>query len=201
MKLKEILKIENPSYPLKDFERISEILLNNSLLRVGDKSFRICAIEFYFKRDNHVDDSVHAHKRQLTCGEWYFHGSGLDITFGDETEYGGILIQAIQLMNGSNDKPLIAGPLKSVTALFEAFGSALNHQLNFGLEEFKHKHEKIISAPRVGLNEEKVGDHFSKGYRFIIFPKEGHSRKGDIIKYLVDSKLMTESAAKKEIYK
>ncbi|PTB96016.1 hypothetical protein C9994_09180 [Marivirga lumbricoides] len=199
MNLKENLYIENPVNPLKDFERISEVLLNSSVLKVGSKSFRICAIEFYYKQADHMDNAAHAHKRQLTCGAWYFHGSGLDITFGDETEYGGILIQAIQ--NVEEPRIFTAGPLKCVTALFEAFGSASNHRLTFGLEEYRHEHEKIIAAPRVGLNEVTVGDHFSKGYRFIIMPKEPHIRKGDIVKYLVDSKLMTEEQAKKEIYK
>lgn len=199
MNLIEKFQIENSGNPLPDFERISEVLLNNSILKVGRKSFRICAIEFYYKQADHMDNAAHSHKGQLTCGEWYFHGSGLDITFGDETEYGGILIQAIQSME--EPKIFTGGPLKCITVLFEAFGSASNHQLIFGLEEYRHEHEKIIAAPRVGLNEVTVGDHFSKGYRFIIMPKEGHARKGDIIKYLVDSKLMTEEQAKKEIYK
>lgn len=100
MNFKESLQIKNPANPLEDFERIADLLLNQYVLKVGEKSYRICSIEFYYKQAQHLDKAAHAHQRQLSCGEWYFHGSGLDITFGNESEFGGILIQSIKELEG-----------------------------------------------------------------------------------------------------
>ncbi|MFT7036945.1 MAG: 3-methyladenine DNA glycosylase Mpg [Cyclobacteriaceae bacterium] len=197
--LHEILKVTHPNNPIADFERIADHILNKCILRVGNKSYRICSIEFYYQQEKHLDKAAHAHQRQLSCGEWYFHGSGLDITFGNETEYGGILIQAIKEI----EEPFrfIAGPLKTVTTIFENFGAVSNRQISFGLDLFEHSEEEIISAPRVGLNQETVGESFDKGYRFLIFPKEAHARKIDIINHLVNSNKMTKNEAEARIYK
>ncbi|MGJ3236296.1 hypothetical protein [Marivirga sp.] len=199
MNIIENLYIENPENPLVDFERIANLFLNQSILRVNEKTYRICSVEFYYQNEMNNDKAAHKHKRQLTIGEWYFHGSGLDITFGKENEYGGILIQAIQQLHLPNQ--FIAGPLNVITHIFENFGSINLSNLYFGLEFYKHHKEEIISAPRVGLNIKTVGADFSKGYRFLILPKEAHARKIDVISHLVNSGQMSEKEAKDIIYK
>lgn len=76
------------------FRQIAEELMNNFILCSGVRIFRICEIEFYYKDIDHNDNYTHGHKQQKTSGQWYQHGSGLDIICGNEKSYGGILIRA-----------------------------------------------------------------------------------------------------------
>lgn len=135
----------------------------------------------------------------MTTGEWYFHGSGLDITFGSDNEYGGILIQAIREIEPSQH--FISGPLNVVTTIFENLGSIDVNSTKFWIGPYNRQPEKIISASRVGLNAKTVGVDFSKGFRFLIFPKEAHARKIDIINHLVSTSQMSLEEAKSKIYK
>lgn len=199
MNMLKHLQISNPESPLGDFKRIADILLNRSILRINDKTYRICSIEFYYQNNHHQDKAAHQHKRQLSTGEWYFHGSGLDITFGNQNEYGGILIQVLKEMEEPEE--FIIGPLNVVTKLFENFGQVDKRENIFGLEEFNHNKEDIISAPRVGLNKITVGEDFSRGYRFLIFPREAHKNKKEIINHIVSTTKMTEKEAEAKIYK
>ena len=75
------------------FRRIAEDLLNHFIFISGEKSYRICEIEFYYMGVNHEDKYTHGHELQKTSGQWYQHGSGLDITCGNDNAYGGILIR------------------------------------------------------------------------------------------------------------
>jgi hypothetical protein len=51
----------------------------------------------------HPDEYAHQHAEQAKSNTWYFHGSGLDITFGDKEIYGGILIRSIGLLKMQKD--------------------------------------------------------------------------------------------------
>jgi len=95
----------------KDFYRIANEILNEHILLVNSKKYRISNIEFYYYNNtNHQDENSHALKykraknRQLLNAVWYLHKisinpkykhKGLDFTFGNGTSFGGILIKEV----------------------------------------------------------------------------------------------------------
>ena len=89
----------------KTFAEYAEKLLNNTILKVKDDSYRICEIEMYYCNDEHPDAYTHCDPLQLENGKFYAHRfknktfkSGtykcMDIAYGDaDTKtYFGILI-------------------------------------------------------------------------------------------------------------
>lgn len=165
------------------FAALADQLLNNHILISGDHKYRICEIEFYYKEVEgpNQDNYTHGHAFQKTAGQWYQHGSGLDITFGNENAFGGILIRALQELDAEgNEVNYIYGPLNSLQALMGSFGSVEKHEISFGLENAADnflKHEKPIAAPRVGLNAQKQPDMYNKLYRYLILPQKKHAEK------------------------
>lgn len=111
---------------------MAEILLNNLVLRINNKLFRLCEIEYYLKKNkSHNDIFTHCDKDQATPYRWYFHRQngqqykggtykGLDLTFGyehlDEVVYGGILIRSICDLENNE---VIEGPCKVVNKILE----------------------------------------------------------------------------------
>lgn len=93
------------------FEQIADCLLNRTHVYIGGEPHRFVEIEFYYRnKELHDDPSVHCDPLQKSCGNWYFHrfggtyreGSfkGVDITFGEEDCFGGVLIRGIEKPNG-----------------------------------------------------------------------------------------------------
>jgi hypothetical protein len=175
-----------------DFNRIASELMNNWILKVESKKYRIAEIEFYFKSDFHNDIYIHGHDLQKRKEKWYFHGSGVDITFGSNEFYGGILIRAIYDL--TNQK-YIYGPLNSVTEIFSNVKSVYESNLSFGLvpaDKNKLEMEEPISAPRVGLNPDKDNEMFDSFYRFLIMPKQKHAEKTKIAEGMKQQEKYTE---------
>ena len=110
------------------FTRIAEQLLNGCVLMVGNEPHRFVEIEFYYRGDGHPDPFTHGDPLQRESGRWYFHrtagvyrgGSfkGLDLTFGANGAYGGVLIRGIEKPDGS----LVDGPSLCVDHLLEKTG-------------------------------------------------------------------------------
>lgn len=130
--MNELLCIDdrNPETCFFSFKRIAESLMNDYKLQVGDRFFRIIDCEFYFSSEQHDDCYVHGHQRQKeSTGEWYFHGSGLDITVAGNNSYGGILIRGIVEVTSKAQDPFIAnpviGPLNVCPEIFKSFGKVL----------------------------------------------------------------------------
>jgi len=77
-----------------------------------EKKHRIVEIEFYYKDSKvYIDPFCHGDEQQKMGGTFYFHrqngkgykgGSfkGMDIAFGDKDAVGGILIRAVQQLEG-----------------------------------------------------------------------------------------------------
>lgn len=156
----------------KHFDRVADMILNKVLLKVDKCLFRFTEIEFYFFREGlHEDPYIHKDDLQLMTGQWYFHGSGIDITFGDGINHGGILIRGIRNINGNENK-FISGPLNVVKELFRSMGNIKIKDHVFCIDEaYDLKEERIVKAPRVGLGEnaEEFRDKF---YRYLIYPFE-----------------------------
>jgi 3-methyladenine DNA glycosylase Mpg len=170
----------------KSFNRIATDLMNNWILSAGNKSYQICELEFYYENDSHKDPYTHKHDLQTKMGKWYFHGSGLDITFGSENNPRSILIRAIYDLDNSN---YIYGPLKSVTELLGNLPGIYGGYFSLRLEQdtmgkIKNEDKKLFEAPRVGLNKEKDsnGDFFENKYRFFVMPRKEHKDKETMFK-------------------
>lgn len=117
------------------FDKISDILLNETVLLVNSKWFRIAEIEFYYNDvEKHHDPFTHNDPIQYNQNYWYFHKKGgvyrggtwkgVDITFGQlsPVKYsGGILIRSIQEINDNQPGEYIHGPSKVVDKILEIF--------------------------------------------------------------------------------
>ena len=167
----------------ESFERIANDLMNNWLLKIESEIYRITEIEFYYKSESHNDPYSHGHVLQKEKEKWYFHGSGIDITFGTNETYGGILIRAIYNFKEDN---YIYGPLNCATEIFNTLGNIYNKVMSFGLIPSREFNSAIeteipICAPRVGLSPQKNKAYSERFYRFLILPKRKHAEKTRIV--------------------
>jgi hypothetical protein len=167
--------------PNVDFKRIASEIMNDWILQIENKKYRITEIEFYLKHDEHNDGYTHGHELQREMGKWYFHGSGIDITFGNECSYGGILIRAIYNLDTHK---YVYGPIKVVTEVLSSIKNVYYSTLLFGLNpdsEKRIEREIPIAAPRVGLNSLHNQVMHDKFYRFVVMPKMQHANKTEIV--------------------
>lgn len=165
----------------KTFYEIAKILLNKVAIRKGEKIFYIKDIEFYLYENNHRD--IVTYPRICKAGQWFFHPSGIDISFEssvdvksndyelfqpilrDDAFFGGVLIRAIYPADKAPSdacKYNLDGPHKVEWALFDCF-DAFNETTNFPhLIEHKHEHE-IKPIPNVRKNlKHKENDYRKK---------------------------------------
>lgn len=176
------------------FARIANDLMNNWLLKIESKIYRITEIEFYYKSEFHNDAYTHGHEFQKVKEKWYFHGSGIDITFGTNETSGGILIRAIYNIKDDN---YIYGPLNCATEIFNAVGNIYEKGITFGLIASWENNSEIeieipIAAPRVGLNPQKDKVYSERFYRFLIMPKRKHAEKTRIAEAMRQNKKYSE---------
>jgi hypothetical protein len=118
----------------------------NYIIKTPIKSYRMSEIEFYIFNDEHKDDYVHKSTDQKTMNKYYFHkysnGSfksgtwkGLDMCFGNEKTYYGVLIRSIVDLN---TKQNIEGPCKSVNEILSNYGCTV-------VSELKDKYPEIFT--------------------------------------------------------
>ena len=112
--------------------------MGDYVIRKGNKSYAIVEIEFYFYSPNHRDFITYP--RNTESGMWYFHNSGVDLTFKSQgvespnkdnkktynaqnATFGGILIRGLyDLDNNNTENPehrYIFGPQKCVNLLWD----------------------------------------------------------------------------------
>jgi hypothetical protein len=106
---------------------VAKKLMNSYKLIVNHEGeYRIAEVEFYLKNeDAHKDTFTHCDPIQAKNGKWYFHRmnptnpmsfkagtyKGMDLTFGGEKVFGGILIRALYNIK---TKQYIDGPCNTV---------------------------------------------------------------------------------------
>jgi len=189
------------------FTEIASQLLNRTRLLVCGKPHRLVELEFYYYNESHPDPFAHRHPLQLTWGRWYFHrqrdnyrgGSfkGLDLTFGENTAFGGILIRSLEAADGT----LIDGPslcvdhllaqaeVSQVAELDQAIDARVAWDSNspLVLEETTIEQHQIFDSARVGLSLKRVHSYpnmpqyLLRSYRYLTEPQR--IRKGKL--YLV----------------
>ena len=133
------------SNPVAEFEKLAKGLMKNFQIKKGDKQlYWMTDIEFYIYTDSHRD--IITYPRNCEAGMWFFHASGVDISFKSEVRieqhpkskkrmpyldktavFGGILIRGI--IDSDSALP-VNGPMNVCDALFDQF-NALDAPNNF----------------------------------------------------------------------
>lgn len=144
------------------FQSIANDLLNHVLIAKGENLYEIIEIEFYLFSPKHPD--VITYPRHIDGGQWFFHQSGVDLSFkSDDTIFGGILIRGIR-EHKDGTVPVI-GPLKCVDLLWDRF------------DAFEPSPE---SYPRIVKSDKPLGRQIINQIRWIPLSKgQTHEKKID----------------------
>lgn len=167
------INFENKETILRDIDSIAELLSNKTILKINDTSYRIVDFEFYVYSANKDFQDPHVYKNslQLQNGKLYFHGSGIDITVGDELNYAGILLRSVIKFSEDSDSKLgsmkeqFDGPHKVATELMSNLNSLNSHKPNSidlifikDNDTFLYASERILKSKRIGLTFKKEDD-------------------------------------------
>ena len=173
MKLKELLKQHPTENHEKWFDEITNELMNHNALCIGNNQYRIVECEIYYnnKTEKHSDPFIHRKQEQLKSGTIYFHGFGVDLTFGDTEKniHGGILIRSVRNIEGENK--YTNGPYRFVEELFSALAWVINEEKKVCIKEFNYPTvEHPIKCERYNLkkNTKDKDNYRGKPYRYII---------------------------------
>jgi len=169
------------------FKEIAKVLFQEYHIKKGTDRYDFLEIEFYYYdfKKNHKD--VIAYPRDVGAGKWFFHSSGVDISFksnckdnddnrkvlksGDDNAFyfGGILIRSL-LKKGS--KKAITGPRKCTWDLFDCFDAfeVNDKELPFlaknNENEIKSNPEIKKTQREIPYNFEKAQDKYLNNYDF-----------------------------------
>lgn len=186
----ELLDIKNllQTYSIEDlFDAIAKKLFNEYHIKKGDSTYDFLEIEFYYLDKKHLDYITYP--RTIIKGKWFFHPSGIDISFESSCEkgfektseagnnfFGGILIRSLV----KDGNIAITGPLKCCWELFDCF-SAFELKPNElpiierrsvvnQFEIYKTKRfiifDKTKAEVKYGANFENFDKHLPKAYRY-----------------------------------
>lgn len=118
------VNFENQETILRDFDRIADKIAKDINIKINKASYRLVDFEFYIYSAALPDPHTYKNDLQLQNGKIYLHSSGVDITFGDGINHGGILLRSIvKLYDGSEQehgfmKQQFDGPQIVATELF-----------------------------------------------------------------------------------
>ena len=105
------------------FSETAKLLMNGYVISKRGVEYEIIDIEFYLFTPEHQD--VITYPRNCKAGEWFFHQSGVDLTFATtENQFGGILIRGLREISEKPDpEKTTIGPLKCVDLLWDKFSA------------------------------------------------------------------------------
>ncbi len=197
----KILKIEDRSNDLhQEFSKIAKQLFTKFVIVKDERyRYRFTEIEFYFQSSFHQDAYIYGKPMQLTSGKWFKHGSGIDLTFGNENAniFGGILIRG--LWNITN-KCYINGPLNVLKELSNGYTNE-DLQRKIIIVESSNNIGIILSSTRFGLTKKDSDkdDYLSRNYRFItdICPKNKFKGKTKVAEKALETKILNKDAINK----
>jgi hypothetical protein len=181
------------------FDRLAERLLNGCRLLVNGRPHRLLEVEAYYHAAPHPDPFPHTNPIQLTAGRWYFHRTGgayrggsfkgLDVSIGDGTAYGGMLIRGLETPAGKVvDGPsllvdhLLAGTRHpTVAALDAALGDrpAWTADRPLTLVAADAEQRPLLRCVRVGLSlrrrkyapDDPALKYLLRSYRYVAEPR------------------------------
>lgn len=176
-----------------EFHDLAEDIINNFQIKKGDKRYWMTDIEFYVYSDSHRD--IITYPRNCEAGRWFFHASGVDLSFKskviirshpkshkqlpfltEEAVFGGILLRGITPVDHLAGE--VAGPMKVCDELFDHF-DAFRTPTDFPriVAALSPRNVTVNSAVRYGLNpsaEKKIRDLLSYNY-------SGHELTEDVL--------------------
>ena len=131
IELLDVRSLLSSSYRINDiFDAIAKNLFNEYHIKKGDSTYDFLEIEFYYYDKEHPDTITY--ERNISKGQWFFHNSGMDISFESSYEedfkktsdtgnnfFGGILIRSL-VKDGNT---AIIGPKKCTWELFDTFSA------------------------------------------------------------------------------
>lgn len=173
MELNEFIKVElhqvNNNIEEK-FNSIAKKIMNEYQLVIGHCNYRLTEIEFYYHSEihKHSDENCHKDDKQLNFNKWYFHGSGLDLAFGDKEKniYFGILIRGIKNITADTDH-YVSGPLNVVQEIFDQIGQITSKETRFFIEKAETPFsETPVKSTRINLPK-KEDEYFNSKYRYL----------------------------------
>lgn len=120
--------------PATAFKELADILFSCFVIRKGDRTYHLTDVEFYLYDNSHRD--IITYPRNCPAGYWFFHASGVDISFEShinlregvqkpiltqEAFFGGILIRGIEKIVQGGTNVIFDGPMKAMEELFDQF--------------------------------------------------------------------------------
>lgn len=136
---------------------IAKALLNRFCIVKGNETYRFVEIEFYHnKYDPKNGTRKTYHRGVISEGKWFFHPSGVDLTFAsDDNNYGGILVRTIMTEDG---KDFECGPLNVECKLFDLFDAFEPQQKIAYIDVYKYPiDEEPISLTRYNFDDQLLG--------------------------------------------
>ena len=147
------------------FALLAEALFRDFQIEKGGEVYDFLEIEFYFWNAVHQDEITY--RRQCPAGMWYFHSSGVDISFAsDSNRYGGILLRSV--VQVAPEPKVIAGPLRLVNHLFDYWtGNDTSFQPRLVLKLQPDASCFIETAPRK-IPDPKQSQFFAASYCYYV---------------------------------
>lgn len=194
------VNFETQETTLQSFDRIADKISKDINLKINNTYYRFVDFEFYTFSKGLPDPHTYKNDLQLQNGKLYLHSSGVDITFGDGINHGGILLRSViklydgaELENGFM-KQQYDGPQVVATELFSNLNSLDSLEKNeislididgHNQDACFYPAKTIIKTKRVGLTPKPTDtDDFYRNLaiRYIIilpkFPKFKQTIKG-----------------------
>lgn len=134
-----LLKDKLGAIPTTDFkgyfEDIAKLLMNKCVISKLGINYEIVEVEFYLFTTEHQD--VITYPRKLSAGQWFFHQSGVDLTFESNAEhFGGILLRGLRNIKTAE---LTLGPQKCVDILWDK---------SYAFKILENEYPTIVVAPQ-----------------------------------------------------
>jgi len=160
------VNFETEATTLESFDRIADKISKDINLKINDNHYRLVDFEFYTFSKAIPDPHTYKNDLQLQSGKLYLHSSGVDITFGDGENYGGILLRnVVKLYGGSEQssgfmKRQYDGPQIVATELFSNLNSLFCSEKNeisivdingHNQDACFYPAKKVVKTKRVGL--------------------------------------------------
>lgn len=129
------LNFETKETILQGFDLIAEKIAKTVKLKINNSYYRIVDFEFYTYSDVLPDPHTYKNDLQLKNGRLYLHASGVDITFGDERNHGGILLRGVIKLDDNEQesgymKKQFDGPQNVATELFSNLNTLFSLEKN-----------------------------------------------------------------------
>ena len=159
------VNFENKETILQSFDRIADKISKDIQIKINDAYYRIVDFEFYTYSNEFQDPHTYKHPQQLAAGKFYLHSSGVDITFGDGINHGGILLRGIiKLDNEAGQeaafmKEQFDGPQMVATELFSNLHPLDSHKKNeISLVDINgHNMDALFKPAKQVLKTQRVG--------------------------------------------